>query len=46
LDGDGQTDYNEIYVSSHTINRKNHRLSDLVPSGNVIYVYIDTFKNP
>lgn len=32
-DGDGWTDFNEIYYSSHSINRKHARLSTSYPSG-------------
>jgi hypothetical protein len=46
LDGDGLTDYNEIYVSAHTSNRKNYRLNLLEPVPDVHFMYIDTFKNP
>ncbi|MCL6451928.1 MAG: amidase domain-containing protein, partial [Acetobacteraceae bacterium] len=46
-DGDGLTDYNEIYVCAHTNNRKNARLSNLVPSSSdVYYLWIMTYKDP
>jgi len=46
-DGDGMTDYNEIYVSAHTYNRRNVRLSSLVSdSSRVKFMWIFKFKNP
>ncbi len=46
-DGDGRTDYNEIYVCAHTKNRKNARLSSVVPNpSDVKYLWIEIFKNP
>lgn len=46
-DGDGQTDYNEIYISGHTSNRLNVRLSDLVPDpGQIRYIYVIRFRIP
>lgn len=45
-DGDGTTDYNEIYVSAHTNNRNNVRLSSLVSQSSVRFMWVLTFKNP
>ena len=46
LDGDGVTDYNEIYVSSHTNNRKDYRLASLISIAAVRFMYVERFKNP
>jgi len=47
LDGDGDTDYNEIYISSHTNNRRNHRLSSLIKDPTKVrYIWIVRFKEP
>jgi hypothetical protein len=45
-DHDGLTDYDEIYVSAHTHNLKDHLLADVMPTPDVHFMYIDTFKNP
>lgn len=45
-DGDGVTDYDEIYVSSHTNNRLHSRLLDREPDQDVHFMWIVSFKNP
>lgn len=43
----GSVDYNEIYVSAHTSNRQNARLSNYVANpASVKYVLIHSFKEP
>jgi len=46
-DDDGLTDYNEVYLCSHTKNRRNRLLSEVVPEPtDVRYVWIVRFKDP
>lgn len=45
-DGDGYTDFNEIYISAHTNNRQHHRLSDLYsPTYGFTYMWIMGYQN-
>jgi hypothetical protein len=45
FDNDGLTDFNEIYVSAHTNNRNNHRLSDLYGPAQVQYMWIAYYQD-
>ena len=46
-DNDGMTDFNEIYVCSHTTNHRNKRLAELWPNSAYVYfMWIMGFKNP
>ena len=46
-DHDYTPDWNEIYVSAHTTDREDERLSDLFPSYSYVYFYLNiAFKDP
>jgi len=45
FDNDGLTDFNEIYVSAHTSNKNNHRLSDLYDPSQVQYMWIAYYQD-